>query len=66
MTPKQIQALGLLTSSGKGATELANVLVSRQAPELLKLGLIKYNDKVWWGYSLTKEGLNAYNSQQRA
>ena len=57
MTLQQKQALEILNSSGKGSTQLANVLVSRQVHELLKSGLIRYDNKAWWGYSLTKEGL---------
>ena len=52
----QLFVLRLLDSSGRGATERANVLVSRAIPGLLAAKLIDYNESRYWGYALTETG----------
>lgn len=66
MNNKQLQALQLLTTSGRGATDLAIVIVSKQASTLLAAGLICYAASNKWGYALTAAGRQAVGLDLRS
>lgn len=62
---KQVTALHLISGSGsgKGLTERAQVIVSQEAPELLRRGLIRYAPRRHVGYALTRKGRIAVTPQ---
>ena len=55
MSSQELQALRLI-NSGSRMTELGNVLVSRQAQNLLCAGLIQRAPQKWIAYELTTAG----------
>lgn len=55
MNDGQKKALALLSHSGKGMTELANVIISKNVSYLLIEGYVRYA-KNRNGYALTKKG----------
>ena len=56
MTESEMKALKMIEGSGKGLTELGNVIVSRAANALLKAKLIDYAPSRNIGYTLTEAG----------